>query len=32
MNVMGRRAEKFEERVYDRKKAVFEYFGLPLQA
>ena len=29
MNLMCDRAGMFEERIYDRTKAVFEYFGLP---
>ena len=29
MNEMCDRAEMFEERIYGRTKAVFEYFGLP---
>lgn len=29
MNEMCERAEMFEERIYDRSKAVFQYFGLP---
>jgi hypothetical protein len=29
MNLMCERAEMFEERIYDRSKAVFEHFGLP---
>jgi hypothetical protein len=29
MNVMCDRAGMFEERIHDRTKAVFEYFGLP---
>ena len=29
MNEMCERAEMFEERIYDRTKAVFQYFGLP---
>ena len=32
MNLMCERAEMFEERIYDRSKAVFEYFGLPFDA
>jgi hypothetical protein len=28
MNELCERAEMFEERIYDRSKAVFEYFGL----
>jgi hypothetical protein len=32
MNVMCDRAEMFERRIYDRSKAVFEYFGLPFDA
>lgn len=32
MNLMCERAEMFEERIYDRTKAVFEYFGLPFDA
>jgi hypothetical protein len=30
MNEMCERAEMFEERIYDRTRAVFQYFGLPL--
>src|ERR1017187_1398584 len=29
MNLMCERAEMFEERIYGRTKALFEYFGLP---
>jgi hypothetical protein len=29
MNLMCERAKIFEERIFDRTKAVFEYFGLP---
>lgn len=29
MNLMCERAEMFEERIYGRSKAIFEYFGLP---
>ncbi len=29
MNLMCNRAGMFEERVYERTKQVFEYFGLP---
>ena len=29
MNLMCQRAGMFEERIYDRTKAVFEYFNLP---
>lgn len=29
MNVMCEQAGMFEERIYDRTQAVFEYFGLP---
>ena len=32
MNLMCERAEMFEERIYDRTKTVFEYFGLPFEA
>lgn len=32
MNLMCERAEMFEERIYDRTRAVFEYFGLPFDA
>jgi hypothetical protein len=32
MNLMCDRAEMFERRIYDRSKAVFEYFGLPFDA
>ena len=32
MNLMCERAGMFEERIYDRTKAVFEYFGLPFDA
>jgi len=31
MNLKCERAEMFEERIYDRSKAVFEYFGLPFE-
>ena len=30
MNLICERAEMFEERIRDRSKAIFEYFGLPL--
>ena len=29
MNLMCERAGMFEERIYDRTKAVFEHFNLP---
>ena len=32
MNLMCDRAEMFERGIYDRSKAVFEYFGLPFDA
>ena len=32
MNLMCERAEMFERRIYDRSKAIFEYFGLPFDA
>jgi hypothetical protein len=32
MNLMCERAEMFEERIYDRSKTVFDYFGLPFEA
>jgi hypothetical protein len=32
MNLMCEQAEMFERRIYDRSKAVFEYFGLPFDA
>lgn len=32
MNLICERAGMFEERIYDRTKAVFEYFGLPFDA
>jgi hypothetical protein len=32
MNAMCDRAEMFERGIYDRTKAVFEYFGLPFDA
>jgi hypothetical protein len=32
MNLMCERAEMFERGIYDRTKAVFEYFGLPFDA
>ena len=32
MNAMCDRAEMFERGIYDRSKAVFEYFGLPFDA
>ena len=32
MNQMCEQAEMFEERIYDRTKAVFEYFGLPFDS
>ena len=32
MNVMCDRGEMFERLIYDRSKAVFEYFGLPFDA
>ncbi len=32
MNLMCEQAGMFEERIYDRTKAVFEYFGLPFDA
>jgi hypothetical protein len=32
MNLMCERAEMFEDRIFDRIKAVFEYYGLPFDA
>jgi uncharacterized protein YecA (UPF0149 family) len=32
MNAMCERAEMLERGIYDRSKAVFEYFGLPFDA
>jgi hypothetical protein len=32
MNLMCERAEMFERGIYDRTKAVFEYFKLPFDA
>jgi hypothetical protein len=32
MNEICDRAEMFEERVYERSKRVFEYFGFPFDA
>jgi hypothetical protein len=32
MNLMCDQAEMFERGIYDRSKAVFEYFGLPFEA
>lgn len=32
MNLMCERAEMFEDRIYDRTKAVFDFFGLPFEA
>jgi hypothetical protein len=32
MNLLCARAGMFEERIYDRTKAVFEYFNLPFAA
>ena len=32
MNLMCERAEMFERGIYDRTKAVFEYFSLPFDA
>ena len=32
MNAICERAEMFEERVYERSKQVFEYFGFPFDA
>ena len=32
MNLMCERAGMFEDRVFDRTKALFEYFGLPFDA
>jgi len=32
MNEVCDRAEMFEERVYERSKRVFEYFGFPFDA
>jgi hypothetical protein len=32
MNIICERAKMFESLVYDRSKAVFEYFGLPYEA
>ena len=29
MNLMCERAGMFEDRIYDRTKAIFEYFSLP---
>jgi hypothetical protein len=29
MNLMCERAGMFEDRIYDRTKQIFEYFGLP---
>lgn len=31
LNRLCERAEMFEDRIYERTKAVFEYFGLPFQ-
>ena len=31
MNMMCERAGMFEERIYDRTRAIFEYFGLPFE-
>ena len=31
MNLMCERAEMFEDRIFDRTKAVFEFFGLPFE-
>ena len=32
MNAMCERAEMFERLIYDRTKALFEYFNLPFDA
>ena len=32
MNAMGERAGMFEQRIYERTKAIFAYFGLPFDA
>jgi len=32
MNTMCERAGMFEQRIYERTKAIFEYFGLPFDA
>jgi hypothetical protein len=32
MNLMCERAEMFEDRIFDRTKALFEYYGLPFDA
>ena len=32
MNVICERARMFDRFIYDRSKAVFEYFGLPYEA
>ena len=32
MNLMCDRSEMFERGIYDRTKAIFEYFGLPFDA
>ena len=32
MNLMCERAGLFEDRIFDRTKALFEYFGLPFDA
>jgi hypothetical protein len=32
MNLMCERAGMFEDRIFDRTKALFEYFGLPFDA
>jgi len=32
MNVICEQANLFESLIYDRSKAVFEYFGLPYEA
>jgi hypothetical protein len=32
MNAMCERGEMFERLIFDRSKAVFEYFGLPFDA
>jgi hypothetical protein len=32
MNLVCERAKMFDALIYDRSKAVFEYFGLPYEA
>ena len=32
MNIICERAAMYEDRIYDRTKAVFEYFGMPFDA